>query len=110
MLLKLYKPVLHRLLGSVGRIVATAPNYLSTSDLLNRYRHKVEVIPNEIGKSTYPHVSEERLTYCRGQLGTRFVLFTAFFGITKGCLSYCRLLREPVIPSSSSLQGPMRAI
>ena len=84
MLLQLYKPVMHRFLGAVGRIVATSPNYLSTSDVLNRYRHKVDVIPIGIDKSTYPHVSEEKLTYWRGQLGTRFFLFTGVLRYYKG--------------------------
>ncbi len=84
MLFKFYKPVMHMFLGAVGRIVATSPNYLSTSDVLNRYRHKVDVIPIGIDKSTYPRVTEKKLTYWRGQLGSRFFLFTGVLRYYKG--------------------------
>ena len=37
-LLQLYKPLMHRFLKNMDRIVATSPNYLQTSPVLQRYR------------------------------------------------------------------------
>ena len=50
-LLHLYRPLMQRFLGSVDRIVASSPNYLATSPVLQRYREKVTVIPYGLDKS-----------------------------------------------------------
>jgi glycosyltransferase involved in cell wall biosynthesis len=44
-LLKLYSPIMNRFLGDVDRIVATSPQYLLTSPVLQRYSEKTTVIP-----------------------------------------------------------------
>ncbi len=44
-LLQLYRPLMHRFLSRVDRIVATSPNYLKTSEVLASYRDKTDVIP-----------------------------------------------------------------
>ena len=42
----LYRPLMWRFLSSVDRIVATSPNYLASSEVLQKFRHKTEVIPD----------------------------------------------------------------
>jgi O-antigen biosynthesis rhamnosyltransferase len=44
-LLKLYSPVMHLFLNKVNKIVCTSPNYLASSEILQKYQHKTEVIP-----------------------------------------------------------------
>ncbi len=44
-LLKLYTPIMHLFLKSIDKIVCTSPNYLASSDILQKYKHKTEVIP-----------------------------------------------------------------
>lgn len=83
-LLKLYRPLMNRFLGSVDRIVATSPNYLATSDVLAKFADKVSVIPIGLDKATYPQPQPERLRYWRGKLAPRFFLFIGVLRYYKG--------------------------
>lgn len=83
-LLKLYRPLKHKFLASVDRIVATSPNYLTTSDVLNKFSDKVSVIPIGLDKSTYPEPIPERLLYWREKLGPKFFLFVGVLRYYKG--------------------------
>lgn len=46
--LKLYKPILHRFLRSVDRILVTSKRLLEHSDVLRPYEHKCNVVPLSI--------------------------------------------------------------
>lgn len=83
-LLKLYRPLKWKFLGEMTRIVATSPNYLTTSEVLAKYKHKVDVIPIGLDKSTYPDPSTEKLTYWRQKLGPKFFLFVGVIRYYKG--------------------------
>ncbi len=83
-LLKLYRPLKNRFLASVDRIVATSPNYLATSPVLNRYRDKVVEIPYGLDKSTYPTPTSELLEKWRSKLAERFFLFVGVLRYYKG--------------------------
>jgi O-antigen biosynthesis rhamnosyltransferase len=83
-LLRLYRPLQRKFLGSVGHIVATSPNYLSTSDVLSRYKSKVTVIPIGLDKHSYPIASPQNLSLWRERFGSRFFLFVGVFRYYKG--------------------------
>lgn len=83
-LLKIYRPLKWKFLGDMNRIVATSPNYLATSDVLAKYRHKVSVIPIGLDKATYPVPSSEKLDYWRNKLGQKFFLFVGVIRYYKG--------------------------
>jgi rhamnosyl/mannosyltransferase len=83
-LLKIYRPLQWKFLGDVSRIVATSPNYLATSDVLAKYKHKVSVIPIGLDKDTYPVPSPEKLAYWRDRLGPKFFLFVGVIRYYKG--------------------------
>lgn len=83
-LLKLYRPIKNLFLSSVDHIVATSPNYLATSDVLQKFSHKVTVIPIGLDKLTYPIPSPDRLEYWRKKLGERFFLFVGVLRYYKG--------------------------
>ncbi len=83
-LLKLYRPLMWKFLGSMDRIVATSPNYLATSDVLARYPEKVSVIPIGMDKATYPQPRAERLQFWREKLGPKFFLFVGVLRYYKG--------------------------
>jgi rhamnosyl/mannosyltransferase len=83
-LLKLYRPLKWKFLGDMSRIVATSPNYLATSDVLAKYKHKVNVIPIGLDKTTYPEPSAEKLAYWRDKLGPKFFLFVGVIRYYKG--------------------------
>jgi hypothetical protein len=73
-LMKIYKPLMRRFLGSVDRIVATSQNYIETSDILSDYRQKTEVIPIGLDRSTYPASDPAPLTKWRAEIGERLGL------------------------------------
>ena len=83
-LLRIYRPLQWKFLGDVSRIVATSPNYLATSDVLKKYKHKVSVIPIGLDKTTYPVPSLEKLAYWRDRLCPKFFLFVGVIRYYKG--------------------------
>lgn len=83
-LLKIYRPLKRCFLGDVSRIVATSPNYLTTSNVLAKYKHKVSVIPIGLDKTTYPVPSSEKLAYWSHRLGRKFFLFVGVIRYYKG--------------------------
>jgi len=83
-LLRLYQPLMHRFLGSVDAIVATSPNYLATSTVLDRYRDKTRVIAFGLDRGSYPEPDAERLAHWRGRVGPKFFLFVGVLRYYKG--------------------------
>ncbi len=85
-LLQLYRPLMHRFLGSVDRIVASSPNYLASSSTLARYRDKVSVIPYGLDSHgpAYPLPEAARLDAWRARVGTKFFLFVGVLRYYKG--------------------------
>lgn len=83
-LLKLYRPLMNRFLTSVDRIVAASPNYLETSEVLKRYRHKTSIIPYGLDQATYPDPSASVLDEWRQRFGARFFLFVGVMRYYKG--------------------------
>lgn len=106
-LLQIYRPLMHRFLTSVDRIVVASPNYLETSKVLQRQRAKTVVIPNGLEASAYPEPSEARLQAWRGRFPGRFFLFTGVLRYYKGLhvlIEAARLSGYPVVVVGS---GPM---
>jgi glycosyltransferase involved in cell wall biosynthesis len=83
-LLKLYRPLKRRFLSSVDRIVATSPNYVATSDVLEKFSDKVSVIPIGLDKDTYPRPTPDRLQFWRERIGPKFFLFVGVIRYYKG--------------------------
>lgn len=106
-LLKFYRPLMMRFLGSVDRIVATSPNYLATSTTLNQFRDKTSVIPIGLDRSIYPNPSDEILSSWRSRIRGPFFLFVGVLRYYKGL----HILLEAVAGSGYSVvivgSGPM---
>ena len=83
-LLRLYQPLKYRFLSSVDSIVATSPNYLATSAVLDRYRDKTRVITFGLDKASYPEPDAARLAHWRARVGPRFFLFVGVLRYYKG--------------------------
>jgi rhamnosyl/mannosyltransferase len=83
-LLKLYQPLKHRFLDSVDTIVATSPNYLASSAVLDRYRDKTRVITFGLDKSSYAEPDQARLDHWRARVGPKFFLFVGVLRYYKG--------------------------
>lgn len=83
-LLKLYQPLCNRFLASVDAVVATSPNYMASSPVLDRFRDKTRVITYGLDKSTYPEPDPALLDKWRAQVGERFFLFVGVLRYYKG--------------------------
>jgi glycosyltransferase involved in cell wall biosynthesis len=83
-LAKLYRPLMDVFLNDVDRIVATSPNYLASSQVLSKHKHKVNVIPIGLDKGTYIAASADRLAYWRQLFGSKFFLFIGVIRYYKG--------------------------
>ena len=83
-LLRLYQPLKHRFLESVDSIVATSPNYLASSAVLDRYRDKTRVITFGLDKTSYPEPDQARMDAWRARVGPKFFLFVGVLRYYKG--------------------------
>lgn len=83
-LLRLYQPLQHRFLQSVDAIVATSPNYMGSSAVLDRYREKTRVITFGLNKTSYPEPEQARLDHWRQKVGQKFFLFVGVLRYYKG--------------------------
>ena len=83
-LLQFYKPLMFRFLKSVDRIVATSPNYLMSSDVLESFKSKTMVIPLGLDEADYPKADKARVARWRGKLPNRFLLFVGVLRYYKG--------------------------
>ncbi|MCB2254310.1 glycosyltransferase family 4 protein [Pseudomonas chlororaphis] len=108
-LLKLYRPLMNRFLGSVDRIVAASPNYLHTSDVLQRFRDKTRVIPYGLNKAGYPQPDNERMAHWRQRLGERFFLFVGVMRYYKGLHILLDALKDVDYPVVIVGAGPLEA-
>lgn len=84
LLLKLYGPLMHRFLARADRIIATSPNYLASSPVLQRYRGKVEVVPLGLDEADYPAVEPQRIQHWQERFPDGFLLFVGVLRYYKG--------------------------
>lgn len=84
LLLRAYKPLMHRFLTAVDIIIATSPNYLHSSEILQRYRDKTEVIPIGLDKADYPQASYALKTTWMARFPKPFFLFVGVLRYYKG--------------------------
>ncbi|HEY5801399.1 MAG TPA: glycosyltransferase family 4 protein [Burkholderiaceae bacterium] len=82
--LKLYQPLKHRFLSDVDHIVATSPNYLASSAVLDRYRDKTQIITYGLDKTIYPEPADDVMAKWRARCGERFFLFVGVLRYYKG--------------------------
>ena len=108
-LLKLYQPLKFRFLNDVNRIVATSPNYLATSPVLERYKNKTEIITYGLDKSIYPVPSAELLQSWRQRVGEKFFLFVGMLRYYKGLHILLEAVAGTTIPVVIVGDGPVEA-
>jgi len=104
LLFKLYKPLQQRFLRSVDRIVATSPNYVKHSAVLQQYQDKVDVVPIGLDRASYPRASAEHINHWRKRLPERFFLFVGVLRYYKGLhilVEAARLSGLPVVIAGS---------
>ena len=112
MLLRLYRPLMHRFLSSVDAIVTASPNYLETSRVLARYRDKTQVVPYGLDRQSYPAASPDALEGWRTRFPAGFFLFVGVMRYYKGLhilLEACQNSHYPVlIVGAGPLESALR--
>lgn len=81
---KIYRPLMHKFLGSMDAIVATSPEYLRTSKVLQNYKEKTSIIPIGLDESQYPEVISARLKHYSERFKRPFFLFVGVMRYYKG--------------------------
>jgi glycosyltransferase involved in cell wall biosynthesis len=79
-----YRPLMHNFLGRANCVVATSPNYLASSPVLQRYRNKTEIIPLGLDQADYPPADPERIASWRDRFPAGFFLFVGVLRYYKG--------------------------
>jgi rhamnosyl/mannosyltransferase len=117
--LRLYKPLMWRVLHSVDRIIVGSPNYLASSSTLQRFASKCKVVPYGIDRRPFLNadpVAARRLRELHG--GGPLLLFVGVLRYYKG-LEYlleamtsisAKLLIVGEGPLGSSLRAQARAL
>lgn len=106
-LLRLYSPLMHRFLSSVDAVIATSPNYLASSPVLQKHRDNTRIVTYGLDRSAYPEPQPATLDKWRSALGERFFLFIGVLRYYKGLqylLDAMAHLPYPVVIIGS---GPM---
>lgn len=113
LLLQLYRPLKQQFLKSVDHIVATSPNYLQTSGVLQALVDKTSVIPIGLDHETYPKPDQDLVKYYKALFGERFFLFIGAFRYYKGLqflIEAARKVPYPiVIVGSGPIEGELKA-
>ncbi len=107
LLLRLYRPLKQKFLNSVDHIVATSPNYLQTSNVLQAFANKTSVIPIGLDILTYPKSDLNRINYYKEYFGERFFLFIGAFRYYKGLKFLTEAARETSHPIVIAGSGPI---
>lgn len=109
LLLQLYKPLMHRFLSSVTRIVATSPNYLESSEVLQRYRDKTEVIPIGLDEADYPRAPQALKDRWTARFPMPFFLFVGVLRYYKGLHTLIEAAKHVDAGILIAGEGPMEA-
>lgn len=112
-LMKYYRPLMRYFLNDMDRLIATSPNYLKTSPVLEQYRDKTEVIP--IGIASDEIVVDINLSKAwRAKLGQGFFLFMGALRSYKGLHLLMKAAEQTKLPiviaGTGELEPELRAI
>ncbi|MEP3196769.1 MAG: glycosyltransferase [Lentilitoribacter sp.] len=83
-LMKIYQPMMNLFLNRMGKIVATSPKYLASSNVLQQHKEKVEVIPIGIIEPKNTPKIEQCIDDWKSKLPIKFFLFVGELRYYKG--------------------------
>ena len=106
-----YRPAMHGFLRSLGKIVATSPNYAASSEVLQKYHDKVEVVPIGLDESSYPVVqkSEPLIDEVKSLVGEGFFLFVGVLRYYKGVEILLQASQDAAFRVVIAGSGPLEA-
>lgn len=97
---KIYMPLQNQFLNEVDKIVATSPQYCNTSKVLQKYKHKVCIIPIGLSDELSKEPSDMSVQKWSKKLPSRFFLFVGALRYYKGLhilLKAARLNDYPIV-------------
>ncbi len=103
---RLYAPLRWFFFRHVARFVATSPDYAGSSQLLQRVRQPVEVIPLGLCPESYPPASPEALAQVERDFGSGFFLFIGVLRYYKGLQYLVEAAAETGLPVVIAGRGP----
>ena len=74
----------HYFLKRSKKIIATSPNYFATSETLQKYVSKVEIVPIGLSADDYKKPTKGSIDYWERKLGSKFFLFVGTQRYYKG--------------------------
>jgi len=101
--LRLYRPIMWRVLRAADRLIASSPNYVRTSPYLSRLSDKCTVIPLGIDVERFRHADEELVTDIRRRYGTPLIFFVGRLRYYKGLQYLIRAMAQ--IPARLLIGG-----
>lgn len=108
--LRLYRPLLWRVLRRADRIIATSPHYVATSPYLREVADRCRVIPLGIEVARFAQANPEAVRALRGRFGAPLLLFVGRLRYYKGLPHLLRALQG--VPEARLVvvgDGPMRS-
>lgn len=112
-ILSFYRPLQKAFLNSVDTIVATSPNYLNSSPVLQQFRDKVSVIPIGLDTTNLSTPIAERYQYWQQRLPEEFFLFIGAIRYYKGLHVAIEAVKgtgiKLVIAGSGGIEEELRA-
>ena len=102
----LYSPLRNYLLGSAHRIVASSPNYVKSSEVLQNFQNKINYIPHCLEDNTPP--STDLINKWKSRFGEDFFLFVGVLRYYKGLdflLDAATLINENIVILGDGPEG-----
>ncbi len=107
LILKLYGPLLRRVLATADRVIATSPNYVRTSPYLARVASKCEVVPLGIDVDAFSNPDPKQIARIRQRWGSPLLLFVGRLRYYKGLDYLIRSMQQLDVPLLVVGSGPM---
>ena len=107
-LLRVYGPVMRRVLAKADRIIATSPNYVQSSSHLSQVAEKCTVIPLGIDLAPFLKAQEEDVEWLRQRYRPPLLLFVGLLRYYKGLGYLIQAMKEVNARLVVVGSGPMK--
>ena len=101
-----YRPLMHRFLAGMQRVVATSPQYARTSEVLASLAQGVSVIPLTIDPASYAAPESVRMSRWRQRLGESYFAFVGVLRYYKGLDWLIAAARQTGLVVAIAGEGP----
>jgi glycosyltransferase involved in cell wall biosynthesis len=110
----MFEPVLHKALSKASAIIATSPQYLATSPILQAHKDRCRVLPYGIPVESFSSVDEAKVAEIRRQFGQRTIITVGRLIYYKGFDVLIRAMKEVdgklLIVGDGPLRGELEAL